>query len=331
MKILKNKNGFGNIFKNDLGKICFFNKFSKYFDYAMKWKDGIEIDDYYFKVIKSFPKYNIIDINEKENIFENISLLDEPELKIIEWKFIDKEIEEETEYEKINVPFKGIEAKIVNYDYIIGLDVVKGKVVRGWKENGTRIEYFKTFEPVKYKFENIKNYIEKQFENEYEGFNKYIKHTPTGLYMVGELPKMYSAFDFEKMNKRYIVKLATKEEIKDYKKVEKELQYKKIIDYAPENIKENIKDYYKKFAHKKWDSNSKSERWYITEYVPESEDGFRREGYIDVEVNDDMIFKLAFPKEHEIAKEKFYSDRKRLEKIGKEFVILDLKNAIIED
>jgi len=306
MRVIKDKKGNGrNIFKEAWGKVCFFDKNSKHYEKAMKWKEG-EISDYYFKVVKEFPKFKIIDINEDENVFENVELLETPELKILDWRVEGDEIV----------------ARIVNYDYTSGLDVVAGKEIAGYYENGVKEESFEKSEPAKYDFEEVKKYIKKQFVVEYKDFKEYIKHIPSGLYVIDyELP--YDKYQLK--GNKYIVLAETGERYEEYLALKEELKYKRVISYAPDAIRDNIQNDYKKFAYRKM-----SGKWVMSQYVPESEDGFRRGGNIEVDVNDDMIFQLAHPEEYRIAKEKYDVDMSGLDSFGQKLVVLDLEGAYID-
>jgi len=303
MRIVKNNKGQGNIFKDGFNKVCFFNKFSKYYNLAMKWEEG-EISDFYFKVVKSFPKYDIIDIDEDQNIFKNVSLLDEEELKILDWEFKNDKIL----------------ATIVNYEYKSGLDVIKGKEVAGYYEKGTKEVYFEVSEPVKYDFERVRSYLKSLFKEEYRGFEEHIKYND--MYVINyNLP--YASYQLK--DNKFIIKVENKENYEKYLELKNNLKYKRVISYTSDEIKEKVKEAYKKFAKRKMDG-----RWVIDRYVGESDDGFRRGGNIEIQANDDIIFELAFPKEFKIAKEQFDEDEAKLEQFGKEIVVLDLEGAYID-
>ena len=341
MITLENRKGKGIIFKDSDGKICLYDRNNKYYDKVMEWKSGKEIPDHYFDLVKINNRYNIIELDDNYvvDVKDGVVYEEKPVEEIIDWWLFEGEEEVETEYEPVSVYKKVIKYKTYNYDYVIGVDLATGNTINGYVKTGEIIE--KECEPectLCYNYDKIKECIQSQFETVYDGLNRYKVHKKTGLYVVDfELP--YDIWGFRDVGQVVKVLLGAKEDVREYMRVKNTLKHKRVLEFAPDDIIEEFdknkeKLFIKAGARKKWDSDAKIDRWVMSYESDGGTDGYRKSGYIDVNVSIDDIFKILYPNEYKDAK-KALDDYKEKELLRakaslKEYTLIDLKEACIK-
>jgi len=335
MKKIINKKNNNPLFRNEEGKICFFNNRSRYYKNIEKWDIGTDIPDHYFVVVKENEKFNIVDLDENKILSNVDDVINDPVEEILDWEIIESD------------DGKVIRYKTPAYDFVSGLSVDEGKIVSGWiKTDRVREEEEELSYPVKYKFSKIRDYFNSQFKTVEVGSWDFKQlHIPTGLvisdnsFRVAD-PGAYTSFVYDK-NQKSVVLGGSKEDVIEYDRYLDSLKYKKVIHYAPAGIQKEFEDnrdelYKKAGAIKKWDGPREGQKWYINKYVPESEDGFRSERTISVEATDDLIFSRVYPDEYKKAlSRKEQEERAKIESLEsrlQKIVILDLEGAnIIND
>ena len=347
MKKIINKKNNNPLFRNEEGKICFFNNRSKYFNKIKNWGIGTDIPDHYFVVVKENERFNIVDLDESKILSNVDDIVDDPVEEILNWEIFEGEEEVETEYEPVVVYRKCIKYKTPVYDFVSGLSVDEGKIVSGWiKTDRVKEEEEELSYPVKYKFSKVREYFNSQFKTVEVGSWDFKQlHIPSGLIISDNSfriadPGSYTSFVYDK-NQKSVVLGGSKEDVIEYDRYLDSLKYKKVIHYAPAEIQKEFEDnkdelYKKAGAIKKWDGPRGGQKWYINKYVSESEDGYRSERTISVEATDDLIFSRVYPEEYEkakVAKEKEETSMiETLKSKLQEIVILDLEGAnIIND
>jgi len=323
--IKENKKGNGIVLFDSNGKVCFFDKKSKYYNIASNinnWEDKT-LKDKFFKVVKEFERFNIVDFNEKY-IIDNINNVVFDYKKYAEENYIDIKISRDCNYKEYDEYYQkevclgdGIYVKVKDYNYSEVLmidDVIKTKLVYILKDNYTWYKLFSLSESLHLDREIVHKYLEeklKEINEKYFIVNKNFYKTWNGSYYITGYENYY------------YVDVLDKKDYEEYLKIEKEIENFADNFLKSKNVVMNINNKETQELIRKLGFQlyfDKGRLWFKdTFYEPESNDGFRRGGYIDKD-GTWLDVALAFDDGHKLYNE-LLDKKSKLKQKAKEIIL----------